>query len=487
MIDPTFKSELMDALGTAVSTFNGNPDPNAAVVKAARAHNFNTEQTRRLVETFNTARTLYQYERGEKTAQFPLADQAQVLFSLFQPTQPETKAATEFHDYAEYDQPERMAKAGHVTLDIGPITDGSDSAVAGMTVNGQAERAYRVINSKRAAAQHGYDVSRQVELMADQQYQEVASSLRRHFHEEAVDRYSRLKLAFAGQPVFEPIMRRLDGWVPAGVRQDVTTEKLASYGDVVEDRDIGALVACVKEAQRLTQEACNLQAMSEQLHKEAASDEAAFVGVVTEHAPKMENDPLGSFFPKRAAPGTSVVTTQRESGMPAYPSMMDPVDYTKAVGKATRDKTTVTTRDQGPGLVDKALTTGAETLASKGAPWAAEQFGKAQTRPMVDENIKMTERLKNVQRQVVLQDLMFNDPMIAETDPQTVSNTYNAVLQLAPEVTANKEVMRAILRQAVHSVAISPFDATSWVELERIIQDVRGKRPPQPGKGEDKK
>jgi hypothetical protein len=485
MIDSTFKSELMDALGTAVSAFNSNPDPNAAVVKAARDHNFNTEQTKRLVETFNTARTLYQYQRGEKSAHFPLADQAAVLLSLFQPTQATSKTATEFHDYSEYDQPERMAKAGHVTLDIGPITDGSDSAVAGLAVNGQAERAYKIINSKRAAAQHGFDVSRQVELMADQQFRTVASHLRQQYHDDAVDRYARLKRAFDGQPQFEPIMQRLDEWIPAGVRADVTAEKLASYGAVIDDRDLGPVIASVKEAQRLMEEACNLQAAAAQLHKEAADDEAAFVGVVTGSAPKMENDPLGSFFPKRAAGSTT--TTRSIQGVPAYPQMMLGDDYQAALSKATANTTTVKERKNEDGLVDKAVGKTMETIGGQGIPWAAQQFGKAKARPLVDENSKMTARLKNVQRQVLLQDLMLNDPMIAEADPQTVGNTYNAVLQLAPEVTANKEIMRAILRHAVHSVAISPFDATSWAELERIIQDVRGTRPVQPKPVEQKK
>ena len=85
----------------------------------------------------------------------------------------------------------------------------------------------------------------------------------------------------------------------------------------------------------------------------------------------------------------------------------------------------------------------------------------------------MTERLKNTQRQILLQDLMVNDPMISEAAPDQVAQTYEAVMQMAPEVTTNKEVMRAILRQAIHSVAISPYDAKDWLELEKVIQDVQ--------------
>lgn len=52
---------------------------------------------------------------------------------------------------------------------------------------------------------------------------------------------------------------------------------------------------------------------------------------------------------------------------------------------------------------------------------------------------------------------------------------FNAILQLAPEMASNKEVVRAVLRQTVHSVAVSPYDAEIWTKLEKNLQNIRGK------------
>jgi len=56
-----------------------------------------------------------------------------------------------------------------------------------------------------------------------------------------------------------------------------------------------------------------------------------------------------------------------------------------------------------------------------------------------------------------------------------VAEAFNAILQLAPEMASNKEVVRAVLRQTVHSVAVSPYDAEIWTKLEKNLQNIRGK------------
>jgi hypothetical protein len=95
--------------------------------------------------------------------------------------------------------------------------------------------------------------------------------------------------------------------------------------------------------------------------------------------------------------------------------------------------------------------------------------------PSKKQNVQLSERLKNVQRQLILEDLMTNDPVLSEENPETVSQAYSAVLNMAPELSANKEIVRAILRQAVHSVAISPFEAETWTKLEQNIRNIAGK------------
>lgn len=71
----------------------------------------------------------------------------------------------------------------------------------------------------------------------------------------------------------------------------------------------------------------------------------------------------------------------------------------------------------------------------------------------------------------MLQDLITQDPIISEADPDAVASVYNSILATSPQVANNKEVVRSILRQAVNSVATSPFDAQTWANLEKTQRE----------------
>lgn len=433
MIDPTFQQELMGALQSAVSEFNKTAEPNSAVIHAAKQADFNPEQTRRLVETFNTARTIYHYDTGEKTANFPVASADKVLLSLLgEPVAKE--AAAPYQDYAEYDQPEMDAKQGSVIFSDDPFPplvadNGGIDLYNTPTLENQAHRVVAGIREKRAHASHAEDLGREALLKAENIFKKIATELGHVSHDVALDKYARLQLSFDSTPEFYPIMARLHDYIAPGIKEAMTTSLMESYGKVIDSADIEGYCGAVKSAQALWAEYANHAAIGSTLTKEAAELEQSFDSVVLENAPKQTEDPLGGFFPKRA----------EAVAVPAPAVLKDMA-----------------------GLKDMAATLGADTRQK-----------------VLKQNEKMTQRLKNTQRQILLQDLMVNDPMISEAAPEQVAQTYEAVVQMAPEVTTQKEVMRAILRQAIHSVAISPYDAKDWLELEKVIQDVRGTRPPQ--------
>ena len=62
-----------------------------------------------------------------------------------------------------------------------------------------------------------------------------------------------------------------------------------------------------------------------------------------------------------------------------------------------------------------------------------------------------------------------NDPILSEADPKALSTAYELLANSAPEASLNKEVARAILRQSVNSVAVSPFDAKQWADLDNVL------------------
>ena len=85
----------------------------------------------------------------------------------------------------------------------------------------------------------------------------------------------------------------------------------------------------------------------------------------------------------------------------------------------------------------------------------------------------------NVRRSIILADLMSNDPIIRDADPNVVTEAFKTMVMSAPRVSLDKAQVRAFLRSSVNSVAISPADAkvigdvdklTAFANVDRITQ-----------------
>ena len=51
-----------------------------------------------------------------------------------------------------------------------------------------------------------------------------------------------------------------------------------------------------------------------------------------------------------------------------------------------------------------------------------------------------------------------------------MANAYRTLVQTSPSMSLNKEIVRAVLRQSVNSVAVSPFDAKQWADFENVVK-----------------
>ena len=92
----------------------------------------------------------------------------------------------------------------------------------------------------------------------------------------------------------------------------------------------------------------------------------------------------------------------------------------------------------------------------------------------------------NRERAFVLQELATTDPILAKIPTKKVVEAYQQMLRIAPEISREKELVRAHLRNAVQGQALSIFDANSLVEgntkllEQRRLQQGLAKNP---GKG----
>ena len=81
MLSPKQERQLVSSLKTAIHDVNGGMDPNAAIAKQASEHNFGPEFAARMVEAYNTSKTLSHMKNseGEKRAEsFGIADISEV-------------------------------------------------------------------------------------------------------------------------------------------------------------------------------------------------------------------------------------------------------------------------------------------------------------------------------------------------------------------------------------------------------------------------
>lgn len=67
--------------------------------------------------------------------------------------------------------------------------------------------------------------------------------------------------------------------------------------------------------------------------------------------------------------------------------------------------------------------------------------------------------LDNMERKLLLQELMLTDPILSKVNPAKVARAFEQLLRLSPEMSKEKEVVRAELRAMVSSQALSTYDA----------------------------
>jgi hypothetical protein len=87
----------------------------------------------------------------------------------------------------------------------------------------------------------------------------------------------------------------------------------------------------------------------------------------------------------------------------------------------------------------------------------ASAFGTSQ-RPQ-PRNTKPNLTLDNMERKLLLQELLMTDPILSKVNPAKVVRAFEQLLRLSPEISKEKEVVRAELRAMVASQALSKFDA----------------------------
>jgi hypothetical protein len=97
---------------------------------------------------------------------------------------------------------------------------------------------------------------------------------------------------------------------------------------------------------------------------------------------------------------------------------------------------------------------------------ASAPLSEAFTHGLKKQPIKPNLTLENMERKLLLQELMLTDPILSKINPAKVARAFEQILRLSPEISKEKEVVRAELRAMVSSQALSKFDADLMTKLD---------------------
>jgi len=412
-----FKDKLMTALNDAISNFNGGADENESVVKAASSHGFNPEQTLRLVESFNTAKTICFYKHADdRSAAFPTADPDAVIADLFGKKEEEKAASAmtddSYEDYSYYEQnhPE-LGKRASVLDDYDPWAGfGGYDDSADREKLAEHERFARR-QSYLDVAKNCFDTAGMASLHYDESVVKVAEEISRahYYHPEIVDElhtYAK-SLDKMGQAAVDAVF----GYLPFD-REKCRDLKISKL-DVTHPM----LTSSIKSAAEMLQESGVMAAQGIELEK-MARELTYELGIVN-----AEEEEIDSFIPKSAQ------------------SL-----YGDALGQ-----------------LGQAATREATTGAIGGVKNVIQKTKE-------EKNKKFTERARNHYRQLMLERLITTDPILKGADEESVLRAYESLVDIAPEVSLKEDVTRSILREAVTTASLSPYDAKSFVDLNEAIK-----------------
>jgi hypothetical protein len=198
--------------------------------------------------------------------------------------------------------------------------------------------------------------------------------------------------------------------------------------------------AYVKEAQQAMGSISQKQASEKCDCEDSDTDEKSEKEESSEEKP--EEDPVMAEIKKKASDAEYSVGQQYSS---------DPVlDY--VIEKAALEKEAFGSKS----LSDLAYTPVADAFSSA--------FGSQQRPPQ--RNIKPNLTLDNMERKLLLQELLMTDPILSKANPAKVVRAFEQILRLSPEISKEKEVVRAELRAMMASQALSKYDADLMAKLD---------------------
>ena len=458
------KEKLMMALKTAAAEYNGGLGADAAVAKAAKDADFNEKQAERLTEMFNTLAVLNKEKDAiDPTGTCELASKEKVAMILLKECGAEKKASAGEIDYSFYGRnPSKTnltieARSAGIGAVVKAASDTHEDLPDALKVSQRS--LYKVIKGQidtvKSAAAAADDVVRNLKIEIEQDAVKIAKSIE----------------AYDAPPEFADLFK-------AACSSKNAVELVSEYSTKVADSDGGQYASLhVFDASPV-----------EHLLKIAETIESN-VGLVSEYEGKRDfylskvaeaeaemREAVG--LGKEASAGTNLADFfcgfSKTIKKAEKTESKDLSDTELCVKIAELIRETGVSADEVARLAedfDKEAASNEKEAAPK-MTWMVQPPSVSDAHealiklPGVDNERK---RIMNVRRSILLADLMANDPIIRDADPNVVTEAYKTMVMTSPRVSLDKGQGRAFLRSSVNSVAISPNDAKVIADVDKGI------------------
>ena len=463
------KEKLMTALKDATTDYNGGLSANAAVVKAAEAHDFNEHQTERLVEMFNTLAALNkEKDASDPTGSCELASKDEVAKMLLESSTRKAASAgqgtfdpSQYLFYSSTPEKTNLIIEARETGKTNLMKAAFASEEIPDELNVSQRSLFKAINRRiallKSAGDAADDVVRGLNLEIERSAVKIAKAIESPFassdvadmfkavcqHSRAVDEVARYstKVAESNGGIFSTM---------AVVDSAKIDDLLKTAGDI-ED-----YMSKTKEYE---------QKRDFYLGKAAEYEQRVATIVRGVEEPKKES--LADFFKS----GAHVKVAHPEASNEADGNGVTPdVSDAKLSVKIAELLRKSNVSGDGVSRLIEDLEKDAAPVTTRLMPTISVPAGDAadalvKSRGLSDEKTL----LLNVRRGILLDDLMVNDPIIRDADPNKVIEIYKTIIASSPRISLDKAMVRSVLRSAVNSIAISPSDAKVLTDVDRGV------------------
>lgn len=454
------KEKLKKALSDVVEEYNGGTDVNAAIAKVAAAYDFNKDQSDRLCELFNTAAAINKEKDSvDPTGTCELASKEAVAKLLLEGDNQIAKAASvkDCVDASQYDFYASIPcknntimnarKSGSVSMLKAASADGAIPDELDVSQRSLYKMIRDNIGILKSAGDAADDIVRQLQLEADRMAVKIAKTIEHPFADaEMADMF---KAACEHKKAVEIV-------------SEYSTKVAESSGG----RFANAAVFDSSKVDELLKMAGELEGFVDQVHvyegkrdhymaKAAEADESLkrILGLM----PEEHRASMADFFAN--APVKKAGANDGEDKISESPNDNEMSKIAELIRKS--------------GVKSEVVEKLAEDIEKSAGPTmlqprlnfsASDMLGAMSGKESMPG---MNQRVLNEYRRMLLDDLMTNDPIIRDADPNTVAELYKSIVMSAPRLSLDPTVVRSVLRSGVNSVAISPNDIKTLTDVDK--------------------